>query len=91
MSILENSVVSITLGLEDYKSSDDRRLISCTRNLAAGILLLFKHKLELLSPPDSNEALIKQKVMPVLQADGGILWVGDGRKTVDVQQIKDHP
>lgn len=49
MSILKNAVDSIALGLEDYETSiaeeDERRIISCTRNIYAGILLLFKHKL----------------------------------------------
>lgn len=59
MSILQNAIDSIALGIEDYNSSDSRRLISCTRNLFAGILLLFKHKLAILSPPGSDEVLIK--------------------------------
>ena len=78
------------MGLEDYSSSEKRRLISCTRNLFAGILLLFKHKLSLLSPPNSDEALIKERVRPTIDAGGNIKWVGIGRKTVDVQQIKDR-
>ena len=46
--ILKNAVDSISLGIEDYQlgigdceSSDPRRLVSCTRNLFAGIILLF--------------------------------------------------
>ena len=31
MNILNNAIDSINLGLEDYESSDHRRLISCTR------------------------------------------------------------
>ena len=49
MSILINAVDSIALGLEDYQTStaeeDERRIISCARNIYAGILLLFKHQL----------------------------------------------
>ena len=69
--ILKNAVDSISLGIEDYQlgignceSSDPRRLVSCTRNLFAGIILLFKHKLAKLSPPGSDEVLIKQYVLP---------------------------
>ena len=68
--ILKNAVDSISLGIEDYQlgigdceSSDPRRLVSCTRNLFAGIILLFKHKLAKLSPPGSDEVLIKQRIL----------------------------
>ena len=90
MSILDNAKDSIIMGLEDYSSGESRRLISCTRNLFAGILLLFKHKLNSLSPKNSNEALIKQKVEPVLDSDGNLIWVGQGKKTLDVRQIKER-
>jgi hypothetical protein len=90
MSILKNAIDSIALGIEDYNSSDSRRLISCTRNLFAGILLLFKHKLAELSPVDSDEALIKQRVLPVNSSSSGVIWVGKGKKTVDVQQIRER-
>lgn len=90
MSILTNAVDSIALGIEDYSYSDSRRLISCTRNLFAGILLLFKHKLVELSPPGSDEVLIKQRVLPVLDPSNGLKWIGKGDKTVDVQQIRER-
>ena len=70
MSILKNAVDSIAVGLEDYSSPDERRIVSCTRNIFAGILLLFKYKLELLSPPGSDKALIKQRVLPALDDEG---------------------
>lgn len=90
MSILKNAIDSIAVGLEDYSSPDQRRVISCTRNLFAGILLLFKHKLSLLSPPGSDEALIKQRVVPVLDESAHLEWRGKGSKTVDVQGIKER-
>ena len=83
MSILRNAIDSIVLGLEDYGSADPRRLLSCTRNLYAGILLLFKHRLSELSPAESDEALIKEKVEPVADGDT-IHWRGKGKKTVDL-------
>ena len=50
VSILKNAIDSIAIGLEDYESTDERRIVSSTRNIFAGILLLFKHKLCELSP-----------------------------------------
>ncbi len=90
MSILNNAIDSIILGLEDYESSDHKHLISCTRNIFAGILLLFKHKLSVLSPENSDEVLIKQRVLPKKDPTGIIVWEGKGKKTVDVHQIKER-
>lgn len=90
MSILRNAIDSIAVGLEDYSSSDSRRLISPTRNIFAGVLLLFKHKLSLLSPQGSDEVLIKQQVRPSIDSTGNLKWFGKGKKTVDVQQIKER-
>jgi len=90
MSILKNAIDSIILGLEDYQSADNRRLISCARNIFAGILLLFKYKLSILSPDNSDEVLIKQKIYPTVNKDGNLEWKGKGKKTVDVFQIQDR-
>lgn len=90
MSILQNALDSIAIGLEDFESIDERRIISSTRNIFAGILLLFKHKLCELSPAGSDEALIKQRVLPEVDATGAVNWIGKGKKTVDVQNIKDR-
>ena len=90
MSILKNAIDSIVIGLEDYQSPDQRRIVSSTRNILAGILLLFKYKLSELSPSESNESLIKQRVMPEIDAAGDVRWIGKGRKTVDVQIIKER-
>lgn len=90
MSVLQNAIDSIAIGLEDFGSSDQRRLISCTRNIFSGILLLFKYKLVLLSSPKSEEALIKQRVLPVFDGNGRLQWTGKGKKTVDVQNIRER-
>lgn len=90
MSILKNAINSIAIGLEDYQSLDERRIVSSTRNIFAGILLLFKHKLCELSPSDSDESLIKQRVLPEIDATGAVRWIGKGNKTVDVQNIKER-
>lgn len=89
MSILKNAIDSIVIGLEDYSSPDKRRVISCTRNIFAGILLLFKYKLSLMSS-NSDEALIKQRVLPTIDENGNLIWKGKGRKTVDVQNIRER-
>lgn len=89
-TILKNGIASIQLGVEDYQSSDARRAISATRNIVAGILLLFKERLRELSPPDSEEVLLKKRVQPVMDIRGTVTFEGDGRNTVGVQEIKDR-
>lgn len=89
--LLQNAINSIEIGIEDYELSkqNDRRIISCVRNIFAGILLLFKYKLAELSPANSDEVLIKQNILWVIE-DDNIIAKGKGEKTVDVQSIKDR-
>ncbi|MCC9598005.1 MULTISPECIES: hypothetical protein [unclassified Rubrivivax] len=89
-TILKNAIASIQLGVEDHQSGDERRSLSAVRNLTAGILLLFKEKLRQLSPADSDEVLIKERIRPSRDADGSVTFRGEGRKTVDVQAIKER-
>jgi hypothetical protein len=90
MSMLDNAVAAIQIGVEDYNSGDDRRLLSALRNIHAGILLLAKEHLRRLSPPDSNEALIKQRIRLVAGPGSAIAPIGNGNKTVDVATIKER-
>lgn len=91
MSILNNAIASIQIGMEDFNSDDPRRVLSAIRNIYAGILLLFKHKLFEMSPPNSDEALLKTRILPVLSdTTGQIIWTGQGPKTVDVRDIRDR-
>lgn len=87
--MLDNAVNSIRLGVEDFRAAaqDEARALSSIRNLTAGLLLLFKVKLQTLSPHDSNEALLKEKVTPTVGPAGEVLWIGSGSKTVDVASI----
>jgi len=88
-SLISNAVSSIQIAVEDYTNEDSRRRLSALRNMTAGILLLFKEKLSRLSPPGSDEVLIKQKIVPK-QIGGVLQFVGEGKKTVDVFQIKER-
>lgn len=88
MSMMKNAVESIQTGMEDFHAEDPRRVLSAIRNLYAGILLLFKCKLQELSPEDSKEALLKTMVVPVIDnATGKATWIGKGKKTVEVRDI----
>ena len=90
MSIIQNAIDSIQIGIEDYENGDDRRSVSAVRNISAGILLLYKEKLCQLSPEDNKELFIKQNISPIQNNNGDIIFEGKGRKTVDVQSIKER-
>ncbi len=64
MTIFENAIISLELGLEDFAEGSDKRLLSAVRNLHTGILLLYKTKIAALSPVKSDEALIKRELTP---------------------------
>jgi hypothetical protein len=87
--LLKNAVVSIQLGLEDFASDDERRIISAARNLYSGVLLLCKEVLRQLSPSGSNDILIRIKKKAVKEVDGTVKLVGDGKKTIDRFEIEE--
>jgi len=88
--LLENAVESTKAGVEDYEQGDHGRLLAAVRGIHAGILLLYKEALRRLSPTNSDGALIKAKILPKRDTQGHIFFVGDGKKTVDVQQIRER-
>ncbi|WP_319560298.1 hypothetical protein [Marispirochaeta sp.] len=51
--------------------------------------MILKDKLIRLSPPDTNEVLIKKIIVPVIN-NGKLKFIGKGKSTVDVQQIKER-
>jgi hypothetical protein len=86
-NLLKNGIVSISLGVDDYLSKESDRIISSVRNVYSGILLIFKAKLLEMSPKDSNEVLIKTKIIPIIK-DNQIIFIGDGKMTVDHFEIQ---
>lgn len=90
MDLLTNAIESIRVGVEDYQQGDHGRLLAAVRSIHAGILLLYKEALRRLSPGDSDEVLLKIKILPKQSAQGVIEFIGEGRKTVDAQQIRER-
>ena len=89
MTILRNAVESVQIGMEDYHNDDPRRVLSAIRNIYAGLLLIFKHKLQELSPEGSNDSLLKAKLELVRNPEtGSPVWLGSGNKTLEVDQIE---
>jgi transcription elongation factor Elf1 len=87
MTLLDNAIASIEMGVEDYETGEAKRAASAVRNLYAGVLLLLKEKLRQLSPAGSGEALIYERVEFKL-TPAGVAFVGAGKKTVDVGEIQ---
>jgi len=90
MSIFQNAIDSIQVGVEDYQFNDERRTASSIRNVSAGVLLLYKEKLCRLSPKDDPELLISKNLVPESKPDGSLMFKGKGKRTVDVQAIKER-
>jgi hypothetical protein len=90
MDLLTNAVESLRAGVEDYAEGSHGRMLSAVRSIHAGILLLYKEALRRMSPAGSEEVLLKAKVLPRRDSNGSIEFFGEGRKTVDIQQIKER-
>lgn len=92
MTILNNAIDSIHLGIDDYELIEEnpKRLVSCTRNLFSGILLLFKNYLADLIPIGSNDLYIKVKNKEITDKDGNKSLVGVGNNTVNFKGIVDR-
>jgi hypothetical protein len=90
MDLLANAIESIRAGVEDYEDGSHGRLLAAVRSIHAGILLLYKEALRRLSPAGSNEVLVKARIAPTRNAKGNVEFVGEGKKTVEVQQIKER-
>ena len=89
MDLLTNAIESIQVGIEDYQKATRPRLLSSVRNIHAGILLLYKEALLRISP-ENSDALIKAKIKPKKANNGGIIFTGAGKNTVNINQIKER-
>lgn len=90
MGLLQNAIYSIEVGIEDYQEGEDRRSVSAVRNVYAGMLLLLKEKLVRLSPENDPELLIKKRLIPKKNKAGEVVFIGAGKTTVDLKDIKDR-
>lgn len=90
--LFDNAILSIELGVEDFETEDDRRLLSAIRNVYAGVLLLCKQVLWNASPPGSDGSLIYRHLVPIKQPDGSVVMKPKkaGRNTVDRQEIEER-
>jgi len=86
MTLFDNAISSIRIGVEDLVANDDDRLLSAMRNIHAGILLLAKEALRRISPTD--EILLAQRFEPQKGPNGEVKIVAVGKLTVGPDDIK---
>tara|TARA_R110002124_G_scaffold285442_1_gene463993 strand:- start:1386 stop:2348 length:963 start_codon:yes stop_codon:yes gene_type:complete len=86
--IFENAVTSITLGIEDFETGTDARMLSAARNYYAGLLLLAKECLVNAAPAADAMEIIGAKFKPVPDGEGGVEHVVSGYATVDLAQLQ---
>lgn len=86
--IFDNAVVSLRLGIEDFETGDDDRMLSAARNYYAGLLLLAKECLVQTVPAADAMAVIGARFKPKPDGKGGVAHDPDGYTTVDLNQLK---
>lgn len=86
--IIENAVISIQLGIEDYKANDPRRPISAIRNFYAGVLLLGKECLIETAPDADPMEVLASRFAPVPNGTGGVEYEPKGHTTIDLPELR---
>ncbi|MDA0764246.1 MAG: hypothetical protein O3A39_07410 [Proteobacteria bacterium] len=86
-TIFKNAISSIIIGIEDYQSDDERRILSSVRNIYAGVLLLTKEVLVRMSPLDDLDLLISKNTKLVKNKDGSVKLQTTGNSTIDSNGI----
>ena len=88
--LLDNAVVSIELGVQDLGMSDTRRVLSATRSIYAGILLLCKQVLWDASPEGTEGILIYRDFVPKRDGSNIILVPKKRSRTIDRKGIRER-
>lgn len=87
-ALFENAVISIRLGIEDFETGEDDRMISAVRNYYAGILLLAKECLVRAAPNADPLKVIGAKMKPISDGTGGVAIDVVGWKTAEFSDMK---
>ncbi len=88
--IFDNAVASLRLGIEDFETGKDDRMLSAARNYYAGLLLLAKECLVQEVPKAEAMDVIGAKFKPKPDGEGGVVHVPAGYTTVDLSQLKER-
>lgn len=86
--IFNNAINSIILGIEDFETGTEVRMLSAARNYYAGLLLLAKECLVRAAPNADAMEIIGAKFKPKPDGDGGVEHEVEGYATIDLSQLK---
>ncbi|MBK1622055.1 hypothetical protein [Afifella marina] len=86
--IFDNAITSIALGIEDFETGTDERMLSAARNYYAGLLLLAKECLVRAAPKADAMEVIGAKFKPKPDGSGGVEHEVEGYATVDLHKLK---
>ena len=81
--LFQNAIISIKLGVEDYQTGNDDRIISAVRNYYSGLLLLAKECLVKATPGVDPMIAISSKLEPVPDGNCGINYKVIGNTTIN--------
>jgi len=85
--ILDNAIASIVLGVEDFETGSEKRMLSAARNYHAGLPLLAKECLVRAAPNADAMDIIGAKFKPVPDGLEEIEYEVDGYATVGFEQL----
>lgn len=88
--IYDNAISSLILGVEDYQSDDDRRMISALRNFYAGVLLLGKACLLNAADVSDPMEVLAARFTPKLNTTGEVVYENESFTTVDLQGLQNR-
>ena len=86
--LLENAVISIRLGIEDYQSEDEGRKVSSIRNIHAGVLLLGKQCLLKKAPEAEIWQVLAADYEPRPDGKGGVTIKPRETRTIDFRGLR---
>ena len=89
-ALLENAITAISMGVEDYTLKQEHRAQSAIRNFYSGVLLLAKEVLARAAPKASMDNILGDSYRPVPDGSGGVRYVQEGKKTVDLNALGDR-
>lgn len=88
--IFDNAVTSIILGIEDFETGTEQRMLSAARNYYAGLLLLAKECLVRAAPKADAMEVIGARFKPKLDGEGGVAHEVVGYTTIDLAQLRER-
>lgn len=86
--VFDNAIKSITLGIEDFRTKTDIRMLSAARNYYAGLLLLAKECLIRAAPKSDPMKVIGAQYKPIPDGNDGVKYEVSGDATVNLDQLQ---